>query len=47
MPVRLQAPPDGLKARSTPVTFVLTAQDDPKIRVEEGTRFLGPAERER
>ncbi len=43
VPARLQAPPENLKARSTPVNFTLTAEDNPKYKVEEPARFLGPA----
>ncbi|MEK7697530.1 MAG: FixG Ig-like domain-containing protein, partial [Pseudomonadota bacterium] len=42
VPVRLQAVPENVRGRSNEVTFTLTAQDNPKIRVEEPTRFLGP-----
>jgi len=47
VPVRLRAEAGHLTARSTPVTFTLTAQDDPRLRVEETARFLGPATAER
>ena len=43
VPVRLQAAPENVRGRSNEVTFTLTAQDNLKIRVEEPTRFLGPA----
>jgi hypothetical protein len=43
VPARLQASPDNLKARSTPVSFTVTAEDNPKYKVEEPARFLGPA----
>ncbi len=43
VPVRLQAKADHLDARSVPVTFTLTATDDPRLTVEETARFLGPA----
>ncbi len=43
LPVRLRAEAEHLTARSTPVTFTLTAQDDPRLKVEERARFLGPA----
>ncbi len=43
VPVRLQAAPENVRGRSNEVTFILTAQDNPKIRAEEPTRFLGPA----
>ncbi len=43
VPVRLQAKADRLVARSTPVTFMLVARDDPRLKVEETARFLGPA----
>ncbi len=42
VPVSLLASPDVLKKGSQPVTFVLQAEDNPKLRVEEETRFLGP-----
>ncbi len=43
VPVRLRAEAEHLTARSSPVTFTLTAQDDPRLKVEEHARFLGPA----
>ncbi len=43
VPVRLRVEAEHLSARSTPVTFILTAQDDPRLKVEETARFLGPA----
>ena len=43
VPVRLQAKADHLDARSVAVTFTLTAEDDPRLTVEETARFLGPA----
>ena len=43
VPVRLQAAPENVRGRSNEVIFTLTAQDNPKIRAEEPTRFLGPA----
>jgi cytochrome c oxidase accessory protein FixG len=42
VPVSLLASPDVLKKGSQPVTFVLAADDNPKLRVEQDTRFLGP-----
>jgi hypothetical protein len=42
VPVSLLASPEVLKKGSQPVTFVLKAEDNPKLRAEEETRFLGP-----
>ena len=44
VPVRLQAEPGDLSKRSTPVEFVVTAEDDPKLTAGRTARFLGPAE---
>jgi cytochrome c oxidase accessory protein FixG len=43
LPVTLSADSAWLKVRSTPVDFVIEATDDPRQRVVEKTRFLGPA----
>ena len=43
LPVRLQADPADLAARSNKVTFTLQERDDPKLTVKEDARFLGPA----
>ena len=40
--VRLQADPEALRARSTPVRFRLEATDDPRLAITETARFLGP-----
>ncbi len=40
--VRLQADPGNLAKRSTEVTFELQAIDNPKLKVTEEARFLGP-----
>jgi cytochrome c oxidase accessory protein FixG len=42
LPVRLQADPNSLTQRSTPVTFTLQATDDVSMRVDESARFIGP-----
>jgi cytochrome c oxidase accessory protein FixG len=42
LPVRLQADESNLEARSTAITFELSAMDDPALAVEEEARFLGP-----
>jgi hypothetical protein len=42
VPARLQTDARYLEHRSTPVHFILQAQDDPTLRVKEETRFLGP-----
>jgi cytochrome c oxidase accessory protein FixG len=42
VPVSLLAEPGVLKKGSQEVTFVLQAVDNPKLRAEEETRFLGP-----
>lgn len=43
VPVRLQAEGDELEHRSNRVQFILQAEDDPRLRVREDARFLGPA----
>jgi cytochrome c oxidase accessory protein FixG len=45
LPVRVQAAPARLAARSTPIRFVLEAEDDPRLRKEEPARFVGPGGR--
>lgn len=42
VPVRLQAAPQSLAAASVPVYFAIESADDPRVRVREETRFLGP-----
>jgi hypothetical protein len=42
VPVSLLASPDALKKGSQPVTFVVQAEDNPRLRADEETRFLGP-----
>jgi cytochrome c oxidase accessory protein FixG len=42
VPVSLLASPDVLRKGSQPVRFVLEAEDNPKLRAEAETRFLGP-----
>jgi polyferredoxin len=43
--VRLQADPGNLAKRSTEVTFELQTTDNPKLKVTEEARFLGPLTR--
>jgi polyferredoxin len=42
VPVSLLASPDVLRKGSQPVRFVLEAEDNPKLRAEAETRFMGP-----
>lgn len=42
VPVTLQASAAALARRSTEVEFTLQAQDNPRLRIEEEARFLGP-----
>lgn len=41
-PVSLLAHPGALRGGSQAVTFMVQAESDPKLRVEEETRFIGP-----
>ena len=43
LPVRLQADPGDLSARSNRVAFTLQDRDNPRLTVTEDARFLGPA----
>jgi cytochrome c oxidase accessory protein FixG len=45
VPVRLQADANDLKQRSTQIKFILRADDDARMKVDETARFLGPAPR--
>ncbi len=45
LPVRLATEIQNLPKRSMPVTFHLTAQDDPQLTITEEARFLGPSVR--
>jgi len=45
IPLRLHVDPYDLKKRSSEVTITLQATDNPDIRIEEVTRFLGPTGR--
>ncbi len=40
--VRLKVDPDVLKLRSTPITFAVQAEDNPKLRATDAARFFGP-----
>jgi hypothetical protein len=42
VPVRLRVAPGDLAEPSTRIELELVAADDPKIRVREAARFLGP-----
>ena len=42
MPVRLRVAPGDLREPSNRIELELVAADDPKIRVREAARFLGP-----
>ncbi len=42
VPVRLAVDYENLSQRSTPVTFTLTAKNNPELTVTEEARFLGP-----
>ncbi|MND09237.1 hypothetical protein D3C83_323970 [compost metagenome] len=41
--VRLQADAGDLRKQSTPVTFTLQVGDNPRQRIVEEARFLGPS----
>jgi len=42
IPVSIEADPDKLTERSTPVFFKLQATDEPDLEATEEARFLGP-----
>jgi cytochrome c oxidase accessory protein FixG len=42
-PVRLQIEPSGLQQANTPFSFHIEAIDNPSIRIETESRFLGPS----
>ncbi|MCB1750052.1 MAG: cytochrome c oxidase accessory protein CcoG [Gammaproteobacteria bacterium] len=42
VPVVLRARESALGARSNPITFTLSAEDDPAVSVTEDAKFLGP-----
>lgn len=44
VPVRLRVEEDEIEHRSSHVHFILQAEDDPRLRVSEEARFLGPEE---
>jgi len=45
LPVRLRVDPYDLKKRSSEITLTLQSMNNPDIKVDEVTRFLGPAGR--
>ena len=44
VPVALLAERDQIKKRSSPIRFIAVAEDNPKLKVEEDARFLGPVD---
>lgn len=42
VPVRLRADPEQIKKRSTEITFEIQAVDDPSLKADAESRFLGP-----
>ncbi|KRP58976.1 cytochrome c oxidase accessory protein CcoG [Pseudomonas trivialis] len=42
LPVELSSAPQQLPSSANEVTFILTDADDPSIRIEAGSRFIGP-----
>ena len=45
VPLRLQAPAEGLAAGATPITFVLTSTDEAGWRLAKESRFMAPVRR--
>ncbi len=43
LPVRLRIDPVNLERAGNEIEFVLTAEDDPSIRITQKSRFIGPA----